>query len=203
MSDISAVFNLICSRAEAGATGMSSNSWAGDNEWNPWLISAATSFTILAVVQLVADFGATTHAILWTRGAPHACCGSIPALVLLRCHLDLSCLAGMCRLRTSWDLWTEREEEKITSATWKPRKRHWKIQSYKLNPHLPPGTLCLIYNWNICPLNSSAMPLRKKSNENIWGHCKSQWAPGNKHVCILGLCGSCDTLLDVGKIVKF
>lgn len=41
------------------------------------------------------------------------------------------------------------------------------------------------------------MLLRKKSTENIGGHCESQSAPGNKNFCVLSFSGPCDIQMTV------
>lgn len=143
---------------------MSSNSWAGGEEQIPWLLSPATSAAILPLVQPVAGFGATTCAILWTRGALHSCCVSVPALVLQRCRLEVSHFTRRrwrCALRTLWDLWTEREGERITSAACKPRKRHWKSRSYKLNVNI-----CL---WELSALSIIGIFALEAAQLCLWG----------------------------------
>lgn len=109
---------------------------SGDQEWVPWLLPSAISFATLPLVHMVVGFGVTTHVLPQTQGAPHTCYVSILALLLQRCHSDVSHFTKRqqwCELREQQDLWTEREAEGIAFAAWKPQKRCWKSWSSKLN----------------------------------------------------------------------
>lgn len=106
----SMVFHLTCGRVETTAAGMFSDSWAGHEEQDPWLLSPATSFAILSLVQPVAGFRVTTPAVLRTWGAPRTCHASVSSLMLQRCHLGVSHFTRrwqQCVLRTPGDLQTE------------------------------------------------------------------------------------------------
>lgn len=106
----SMVFCLICGRVETSAAGMFCGSWEGDKERVPWLLSPAASFAILSLVQLVAGFGVSTPALLWTWGAPHTYHVSVSSLMLQRCHLGVSHFTRRwqrCVFRTPGDLQTE------------------------------------------------------------------------------------------------